>query len=130
VNEKEQPGCFSCAAVVVVLVLCLVCSGFFAFTNPAEHVGRVGSTWVKHTHDGPDRFFVSIEKDDGTTEVFQVKDSAWRLRFNSADDFARLKPGTRVRLHSNGYRVGWLSWFPNANAIEVLTDEDESRKGH
>jgi hypothetical protein len=123
VTNQEQEGCAKFGCGCLVLILMAVGSFFFAFSNAQTHTGQVGSTWVKHHKDGPDRFYLALDKPDGTTEVFQVKDSAWRLHFNSADLFARLRPGTKIRVHSNGYRVGWLSWFPNANEIEVIRDE-------
>lgn len=45
--------------------------------------------------------------------VFQVSDEAWLGKFNSADTYSKIQPGTSYTLHTVGWRNGLFSQFPN-----------------
>lgn len=45
--------------------------------------------------------------------VFIVEDEPFRLHFDAADIYNALEPGTRVDLTTVGWRIGFLTWFPN-----------------
>lgn len=52
--------------------------------------------------------------------VLQVADATFDGHFNSADTYATITPGHRYVFHTIGYRVPWLSDFPNIlSATEV-----------
>lgn len=45
--------------------------------------------------------------------VFQVSDEAWLGKFNSADTYGKIQPGTSYTLSTVGWRNGLFSTFPN-----------------
>ena len=52
--------------------------------------------------------------------VFEVTDSLLKMRFDAADRYAAMLPGHRYQLTTVGFRVPFLSLFPNViDAREV-----------
>lgn len=45
--------------------------------------------------------------------TFEVHDSLWYTQYRSDDIYRSLQPGRRYRVHTAGYRSGFMSWFPN-----------------
>lgn len=53
--------------------------------------------------------------------VFEVRDSTLAGRFDSADVYASVRIGETYDVTAYGWRVGWLSWFPNALSFKQVT---------
>lgn len=58
-----------------------------------------------------------VYTDKGT---FVVKDSFVRPRFNSADVYARIKPGTTYRCEKFGWRAPFFSMFENLRKCQPV----------
>lgn len=61
--------------------------------------------------------------------VFQVEDSWWWHRWNSADIYGSLVPGQRYRIKTAGWRFSFFSWFPNILEVTPLESEQVSTQG-
>ena len=51
---------------------------------------------------------------------FEVSDSLIKGKFNSADTFGKLKEGHRYELKYHGWRIGWLSSFPQITEVKEV----------
>lgn len=51
--------------------------------------------------------------------VFTVSDSILSTRWDSADVYSRVQVGTAYDIHARGYRIPFLSRFPNILTAEV-----------
>ena len=48
-----------------------------------------------------------------TVGVFEDVDTIWYLKYNSSDVFNTLEPGKTCTAYVYGWRVPFLSWYPN-----------------
>lgn len=100
------------------LLLCVFCSSSRAiFQRLTEKTvyGTVEDTYIKR-YSEEDIFHVVIRDDDGIDHVFQNKDSAGYLKFNSADLQQELRrigeENLRCEFQAYGWRVQITSGFP------------------
>jgi predicted outer membrane lipoprotein len=91
--------------------------------------GVINATHVEHhtcTVESKDRTTTSGGSSDArlyTTDcgVLNVGDSILSWHFRSADTYASVKAGKTYRVTTRGYRIGFLSMFPNVvEAAEVV----------
>lgn len=61
------------------------------------------------------------EKDE--TQVFQVSDSLFQMRFDSSDMYPNITVGKTYKFTICGKRVHILSWYPNIYQYEEITQE-------
>jgi len=52
--------------------------------------------------------------------VFKNADEMFRMKWNSSDIQGELKEGATYRLHYYGWRVPFLSWYPNVYKVEEV----------
>lgn len=117
-------GCMS-VAIVCVLVACLLIGGCLVeSSNQQWHAGVVLEKYIKRSGGG-DAFFVVVRTESGRNEVFSIRDRLWWWQFGSADLYASLNAGQRVKVKTIGYRVQFMSWFPNA--VEILPNTEPAR---
>ena len=113
----------------VVLVFLGVWVGFYVVRDKVmvDHVsGHITNSYVKNEGNAG-VYYVVLQKDDGTTEVFQDRDSLWQWKWNSSDAFAQLtaiqKNNQHVTFEVTGWRIQFLSWY--RNIITVETDNSQ-----
>lgn len=116
---KAWVGCVSVAVMVIFLACLLVGGCVIENANQQWHAGVVQEKYVKRTGNH-DSFFVVLKTDGGHHEIFSIRDRAWWWQFGSADLYAGLSVGQRVKVKTIGYRVQFMSWFPNA--VEIVSD--------
>lgn len=78
----------------------------------SEVTGIVTDKYIKRYNDA-DYLHIAVQKEDGTTEVFQNRDSVWWKKFNSADVQQQIKMGKKYKLTVTGWRIHLLSQFRN-----------------
>lgn len=72
------------------------------------------------TDNSADQFLVTVEKADGSTEVFEVDDAFWWLKFDATDRYFALKQGGQFKLTVTGWRIPFLSTFRNIVEFEEV----------
>lgn len=78
----------------------------------SEVTGIVTDKYIKRYNDA-DYFHIVVQKKDGTTEVFQNRDTVWWKKFNSADVQQQIKMDKKYELTVTGWRIPFLSQFRN-----------------
>lgn len=116
-TTSDTESCVGCFVLVLIFILALAMMMILNYGGQEDVTGVVDASYVKRVGDH-DRFFVVLRSDNGQVSVFQNRDTAWWLKWDSADLQARMKPGTRVRAHTVGYRWHWGSWFPNVVRVQ------------
>jgi hypothetical protein len=99
-----------CLTVIIVLVVIgsIIGGAVVDLGNKQSFDGVITSTQI----DDGDMFFV-VEKSDGTSSVYENEDSLWYGKFNSSDYIMNLKVGSSYAFMTIGYRVPFLSAYPN-----------------
>lgn len=80
------------------------------------HVTNIeGTVTDKYSKKGGkrDKFYVVVQQNDDTEKVITNTDSILMMKFNSADIQAEIKKGEKYNFTLRGYRVPFLSLFPN-----------------
>lgn len=108
----------------VAVVCLLVASIGFGIVNATHIQSRVCHVTSK------DRAYVSDGKGGGhsdqrvyTTDcgVLHVSDSVLSWHFNSADTYESIHPGQTYRVTTRGFRIPFLSMFPNVVDAQQVT---------
>lgn len=108
----SREGCVVGFIIVAVFTLAIVSIGFGAVS--AFHTSTYSACVVNDkdratNHDG--KSSMRIYTDNCGT--FTVKDSILSGRFDSADDYSRIKVGKTYDFNTRGWRVPIVSAFPN-----------------
>lgn len=117
-SRRKSVGCVAVAAFLAVPALILGAVGVnIAKANAVETHSSCTVT------EKEDRALASLDErspriytDCG---VFVVSDELFRLHFAAADVYNELKVGQSFDLTAVGWRVPFLSWFPNVVGVEV-----------
>ena len=114
---------------LAVLVLLGSCVGFYVARDlgTVDHVsGHITNSYVKNEGNSG-VYYIVLQKDDGSTEVFQDTDSALQGKWNSSDVFAQLtsiqKNNQHVTLRVAGWRIPFLSMYRNVLAVEHVDNQ-------
>lgn len=59
-----------------------------------------------------------VVDEEGNT--YNVNDSFWYWKFRSTDLWTGMKEGERYHVRVYGWRIGFLSWFPNIIEAELV----------
>jgi len=76
--------------------------------------GRVGG-------DKDGKYLIYCLDSEGNSKVFEVTDSLFKLRFNSADTYNLIQVGETYTFTAGGYRIPFFSMYPN---IYEMTKEE------
>lgn len=55
-------------------------------------------------------------------KAYEITDLLFRLKFNSTDLYNQLEIGKSYIVTTNGYRVYFISMYPNINKIEIIEE--------
>ena len=111
-------GAICCIGVIALIVLVGCGKGIYAYTTTGSTVATIQGTEVKGSGSGKNfeqRYLVFTDQG-----VFEDTDSLWRLKWNSSDVYGYFMAhkGKKVKISYYGWRVGFLSWYPNIYAYE------------
>ena len=85
------------------------------YTNPATFEITVAE---KHPEIKNNQTFYVVLDSDGN--AYKIDDLLLLGKFNSTDLYAKLEVGKAYRIETTGYRIRFLSEYPNINKIELL----------
>jgi hypothetical protein len=72
------------------------------------------------------KYLILTELGDGTARAFENTDSFLRGKYNSTDFYAGIKIGWTYRFTVAGYRIPFLSRYPNIVGFEEIKEEDSN----
>lgn len=104
----------------IVVVLFLVFGTFACSTRVSnENVETITVTEKERVQDGDTSRYLIFTEDDG---VFENTDSLFHGKFNSSDVYGQIEPGKTYEVTTFGYRIPFLSMYPNIVEIEVVDE--------
>lgn len=124
-RKKYGSGQTIFAILVVLLVIWLVLGeSILKVSNPQTYIVTVQSKEVKNTSDDSGKYLVfTVDAETGESRVFEVTDSLWKGRFNSADVYNMIQINHTYKFETGGYRVPLLSYYPNIYKYTDITEE-------
>ena len=75
----------------------------------------VDEKWVKNNGESGKYLFSDTEGN-----VYSIEDSAWLWSWNASDRYAFIKTNTTYEITTYGWRIPFLSSYPNAISIEAI----------
>ena len=75
----------------------------------------IDEKWVKY-HNGDAKYLFS----DTEGNVYSIEDSLWLWSWNSSDRYALIKANSTYEITTYGWRIPFLSSYPNAVHIKAL----------
>lgn len=108
-------------ALAFIPLLCV--AGFIYEVAAFNHVTTVqGQVVDKYTKRGSesDKFYVVVRQEDGTEKVITNEDSIFMWKFDSAEVQAKVHEGGSYEFKMRGYRIPFLSAFPNVDEVKAL----------
>lgn len=107
---------FSWCKIGIIISIFLVaglvvwsCSNYF---TTKEYTATVTEKSIKN-YNNSSKFLVFTKLKDGQTRVFEIQDSLFKLRFNSADCYANINTGKTYNFKVIGWRIPILSEYEN-----------------
>ena len=113
-------------AIIVILILIWVVLGesILKVSNPQTYTVTVQSKEVKNSSKDSGKYLVfTADAKTGESRVFEVTDSLWKGRFNSADVYNMIQINHTYKFETGGYRVSLLSYYPNIYKYTDITEE-------
>lgn len=99
-------GCLG--LVVIIGIISAICVSAYFATHRSTEVCTVTEKSMGFDKDGKGKY--RVFSDCG---VFEVQDSLFNGKFNSADTYASIHRGRTYEFITTGYRNGFFSTFPN-----------------
>lgn len=122
--DKESVLLFGGAILIILLCLFLtIGKSIIKVSNPQTYTVTVQSKETKNSKDDSKYLVFTIDTETGESRVFEVTDSLWKGRFNSADVYNIITPGHTYEFTTGGYRVPLFSWYQNIYEVNEVTDE-------
>lgn len=105
--------------IVFVFALCFG-SATIKVANPQTHLVTVQSKEVKNSNNSSKFLVFCIDPMTGESKVFEVTDSLFKWRFDSADTYNMIQEGETYEFTTGGYRVPFFSMYPNIYEIKKV----------
>lgn len=119
--------------LIFVLVLCAIfliiffCRPFNKVMNIREVTATVTEKAVKNENESG-LYLVYTEDENGNINTYEISDSLFRMRFDSSDVYAAIKPGNTYKFKIGGSRIKFLSWYPNIYGYELIESQVNTDK--
>lgn len=111
--------------LVFAFALCFG-SAWIKVANPQTYTVTVQSKDIKSGSNYGKFLVFCTDTNTGESRVFEVTDSLFRWRFDSADTYNMIKEGETYKFTTGGYRVPFLSMYPNIYEVVKEDSGDES----
>ncbi|HDR8072178.1 TPA: hypothetical protein QCY71_005231 [Bacillus cereus] len=119
-NSTENRGKIGFILFLVIVPTLLIAS-IINYIHVTNIEGTVIDKYSKK--DGKhDKFYIVVQQNDDTEKVITNTDGILMMKFNSADIQAEIKTGEKYNFTLRGYRVPFLSLFPNIDDTKKLKD--------
>lgn len=117
---RGERGDYEIAATLILLGIILVVGLIWGITKNSHRETmqcKVEDKDRTRNSDGGSDMRVYTEE----CGVLQVKDSMFAGQFDSSDVYSQIKPGKTYEFTTTGWRVPFLSMFPNIVEVEEVT---------
>lgn len=94
-------------------------------SNEQTYTVTVQSKEVKNSGNSSRYLVFTVDNVSGESRVFEVTDSLWKGRYDSADVYNMIIPNHTYRFTTGGYRVPLFSWYPNIYEVVEVNIPDE-----
>lgn len=108
--------------VVLLILACLVimiAPAVMKVSNMQQYTVTVQSK--ERTGGEKGKYLVYCLDTEGNSRVFEVTDSLFKLRFDSADTYNLIQEGETYTFTAGGYRIPFFSMYPNI--YEMIKEE-------
>lgn len=106
---RDNSSCIMIVIWGVVLGVLLLATAIVGWSTQKTFDGTLTKTYV----DRGNTYFVLTEDGQTTGVVYENEDAWFFLKWNSGDILRDLNVGERYSFHVYGWRVPFLSWYPN-----------------
>ena len=109
--------------LVFVFALCFG-SAYIKVANQQTYTVTVQSKDIK-TVSNTGKFLVfCTDITTGESRVFEVTDSLFKWRFDSADTYNMIREGETYKFTTGGYRIPFLSMYPNIYEVAKVDSDN------
>ena len=115
--------------ILIAIAICVV-PAIMKVSNPQTYVVTVQSKERVQLNKSNSKYLVYTLDDKKESHVFEVTDSLFKLRFDSADVYNKIQPGETYEFTTGGYRIPFFSMYPNIYEFkEIAKEEEQNDKG-
>lgn len=100
--------------ILILLTLILPCIGCQNYMNKRQVTCKVQDKWVKRSNN---KDIYLVQCDDN---IYKITDLLLYGKFDSSDIYARLKKKHKYKLSISGFRIPYLSEYPNINEYKEI----------
>ena len=115
--------------ILMSLALWAIIIAIVNYNWSTTYIATVNNTEIKHNgflspkgKGGTSTYMVYTELENGGVRVFRDEDNWARLKFNSSDIYAQLKPGKKYKFKVIGWRIPIISKYENIMTIEEIKE--------
>ena len=116
--------------IILIGLTALLAPAIMKVANPQTYTVVVQSKEVKV--DGKTSRFLVFTTDPmtGESHVFEVTDSLFKWRFDSADTYNIIREGETYELTTGGYRTPFFSMYPNIYEVKKIDSPIKESKAN
>jgi hypothetical protein len=118
-RTKTRAVSYLVAVVLVIAILSGTILSARCFLHREVVVATVTDKTVK-AYNGEDKYLVFVDVQGGKSTTYEIEDTLVGFRFNSSDVYSALKSGRTYKLEIMGYRIPYLSMYPNILSYEEV----------
>ena len=100
-------------AAILVIILIAIAIEIIAYTNVNTGTITVADKYVKARSESQD-IYIIVDSDDNS---YEITDLLLIGKFNSSDLYSQMKIGETYNIETTGYRIQFLSRYPNINKV-------------
>ena len=116
--SNRSSGCGTLIFWLLVLVVISICTAVAGRSTVRDFDGTLVKTYV----DRGNTYFVVLEDGKDESIVYENEDAWFFMKWNSGDILRDLAVGSRYHFTIYGWRVPFLSWFPNIVSATPIDD--------
>lgn len=122
-RDDDFEGAAGCGCIVLFLAGLVIAGmiGFFAAHSSERTVTITVMKVESHCNGSDCKYLVFTKNADGTPGTVYEDTDAWEFgKFNSSDVYAQLQSNHTYKADVEGWRNGFLSWYPNILSVEEV----------
>lgn len=105
---------------IVIVVIVIIFGAIFGvvfngYLNSQSKEIIVSDKYIKRVNDKD--VYLVVDEDKNT---YKISDLFFKLKFNSTDIYNQLEKDERYKIHTTGFRIKFLSEYPNINKVEEV----------
>ena len=106
--------------IIVIAVIAIIFGTIFGvmfngYLNSQTKEIIVSDKYIKRS--GEEDIYLVVDEEKNT---YKISDLFFILKFNSTDIYNQLEKGEKYKIHTTGFRIKFLSEYPNINKVEEV----------